>query len=274
MAGLIRILSDLHLGHPGCRIPSAASLRPLFEGVETAVFNGDTVEQRHPALAAAGARHLAELGGLLADTGTRALFIRGNHDPGISDRDHLDLADGRLFLTHGDALFRHLSPWSPQVWRAAPRMEAVRAEYGEARLAADLAAHLECTHRCRELAEGTELEFRKGRLGSLRGAARHLWPPGRPARILTTWLTMPGRAHELLGRHRPGARAILFGHSHFSGVWRRGDRAAVNTGGFVSMLPARIADLEAGGCLVVRRVDESGGRFAPGGELARIALEA
>lgn len=271
MQGPVRILSDLHLGHPGCRIGSVEALRPLIEGVGTVIFNGDTVEQRHPALAAAGARLLGDLQALLAEAGAAGIYLRGNHDPGISALDWLDLAGGRLFLTHGDALFRHLSPWSPKVWKAIPQMEAIRGEYDEADLRGSLATVLDYTHRCRSVAEGTELEFKSGRFKNLRSAARLVWPPGRPVRILGTWLTVPGRAHDFIRQHRPEARAILFGHSHFAGIWRRGGRVAVNTGGFVSVMPARFVDWSGDG-LAVRRVDEADGRFMPGREVARIVL--
>jgi len=271
VAGITRIVSDLHLGHPGCRIRSVGHLRPLFEGAATVVFNGDTVEQRHRLLAPAGARLLAELRSLLDEVGARPVFLRGNHDPEISTLDHLDLAGNRVFVTHGDALFRHLSPWSPKVWKAIPRMEAVRAEYGEERLTTDLASQLECTHRCRALSEGTELEFKTGRLKTLRTLSRIAWPPGRPIRILTTWLTIPGHAHDFSRRYRSESRAILFGHSHFAGVWSRPGRTAINTGGFVSLMPARAVDL-ADGVLTIRRVAESGDAFAPGGVIRRIDL--
>ena len=42
----IRILSDLHLAHPGSRIVNAAQLAPLLDGVKTLIFNGDTSEER------------------------------------------------------------------------------------------------------------------------------------------------------------------------------------------------------------------------------------
>lgn len=271
MEGITRIVSDLHLGHPGCRIRSVAHLRPLLVGAAMVVFNGDTVEQRHRLLAGTGARLLAELDALLDDVGAQRVYLRGNHDPEISTLDHLDLAEGRVFLTHGDALFRHLSPWSPKVWQAIPRMEAVRAEYGEERLATDLDSLLECTHRCRALSEGTELEFKTGRFKTLRTMSRIVWPLGRPVNILKTWLTIPGHAHQFRRRHRPGAKAILFGHSHFAGVWSRSGCSAINTGGYVSVMPARFVDL-CGDELTVRRVVEDGETFHPGSVVRRLDL--
>lgn len=272
MDGLTRVVSDLHLGHPGCRVRSVESLRPLFEGIDTVVFNGDTVEQRHEKLAAKGERLLAELVALLEECGCRPVFLRGNHDPRISDADHLDLGGGRLFVTHGDALFRHLSPWSPKVWPVVPRMEEIRAEYGEERLAGDLAAQFECVQRCRALPKGAESEFKTGRFKTVRTLARMAWPPLRPVRIVKTWLTIPRAAHVFASRYRPDARVILFGHSHFAGVWDREGRTAINTGGFLSMMPARAVDFR-GDELVVRRIDEGSGSCVPGSETKRFELD-
>ena len=43
----IRILSDLHFGHPASIIERPEQLAPLFREAKTVVFNGDTVELRY-----------------------------------------------------------------------------------------------------------------------------------------------------------------------------------------------------------------------------------
>ena len=42
----IRIISDLHLAHPGSSVVDVAQLSPVLEGVKTLIFNGDTIEER------------------------------------------------------------------------------------------------------------------------------------------------------------------------------------------------------------------------------------
>ncbi|MCB1231805.1 MAG: metallophosphoesterase family protein [Verrucomicrobiae bacterium] len=255
----IRVFSDLHLAHPGCRIDAVASLAPLFEGAGTVIFNGDTCEQRHSALIANGRRLLEELRSVLREAGVkRTIFLRGNHDPEISDLDHLDLANGRILVTHGDAIFRHLSPWSPKIWPVIPRMDAIRAEYEEAKLGKDLETRLEYTHRCRTLSAGTGLEFTKsGAFSTFRSLARIAWPPRRPIQILKTWATIPREADEFLERYRPGARLLIFGHTHLPGAWQRHDRTVLNTGGFMSLMPARGIEIR-GGTLEVFSIEERG----------------
>ena len=259
MKSPIRVFSDLHLGHPGCRVKAVEGLRPLFEGAGTVIFNGDTTEQRHSQLVENGARQLAELKALLEVVGTESIFLRGNHDPEISGQDHLELLEGRVLVTHGDALFRHLSPWSPKTRKVIPKMEALRDELGESRLESDLETCLDYVQRCRYLPAGGKMEIRGDGLRSrIASIGRLVWPPGRPVRILQTWATIPRQAHAFLGRYRPEAELLLFGHTHFPGRWKKGNRTAINTGGFVSFSPARCVEL-SGDRIAIRRVRERDG---------------
>lgn len=269
----IRVFSDLHLAHPGCRIESVEALAPLLEGAGTVIFNGDTCEQRHRDWAENGRRKVDRLRSLLDRTGVKeTILLRGNHDPEISEIDHLDLANGRVFLTHGDAIFRHISPWSPKIWPVIPKMEEVRARFGEDRLASDLETCLECTHRCRTLSKGTGAEFQtSGPFATVRSLARIAWPPRRPLRILKTWATIPREAHDFFGRYRPEARVMLFGHTHLPGAWKKRGRLAINTGGFLSILPARGVEI-AGGTIEVFAIEESPKAFRRGKTIRRIEL--
>ncbi len=269
----ILIISDLHLAHPGCRIKSVESLAPLFEGAGTVILNGDTCEQRHRDWLEDGRRQLEKLRALLDRSGVReTILLRGNHDPEISETDHLDLADGRVFATHGDAIFRHLSPWSPKIWPVIPEMEKVRAVFGEERLASDLEARLACAHRCRTLSAGTGNEFETtGRFSTLRSLARIAWPPRRPLGILKTWATIPRDAHDFFDRYRPGARVMLFGHTHLPGYWGKRSRLAINTGGFMSIMPARGVEI-AGEIVEVFAIEETPGAVRRGRTLRRIGL--
>ena len=45
--GPLRVVSDLHLGHPSALVGSVEWLRPLLAGARTVVFNGDTCELAH-----------------------------------------------------------------------------------------------------------------------------------------------------------------------------------------------------------------------------------
>ena len=107
----VRIFSDLHLGHKASRICDVAALMPLFEGAGTVVFNGDTWEELSPAWRGRSGEMCAELRGLLAGAGIDGVFLPGNHDPGEGGVGFVELAGGRIVVTHGDALLRDGAPW-------------------------------------------------------------------------------------------------------------------------------------------------------------------
>ena len=69
--------------------------------------------------------------------------------------------------------------------------------------------------------------------GFFRHLMRYLWPPFRVFRILDCWRRLPGSAVELAERHRPDARILIMGHTHFPGVWKRRGRTVINTGSFL-----------------------------------------
>jgi hypothetical protein len=89
--------------------------------------------------------------------------------------------------------------------------------------------------------------------------------------VLFTWITAPRLAHQFAERHRPASGVVLFGHTHFPGVWRKAERTAINTGGFVAMLPARLVEI-CDSRLICRQIDEFSGGFRMGETVASIAL--
>ena len=108
----VLILSDLHLGHRASRVRDPAELEPLFKPFRTVIFNGDTAEMRTPEDRLIGRKLAADLARVCHHAGCKAIFINGNHDPTISDLNHLDLHGGTLLVTHGDILFLGVAPWS------------------------------------------------------------------------------------------------------------------------------------------------------------------
>lgn len=73
---------------------------------------------------------LGQLRLILADEGRCAVFLPGNHDPVWEGSGFMELAEGRIVITHGDALLRDGAPWkremlaNPEViddlWRRFP----------------------------------------------------------------------------------------------------------------------------------------------------------
>ncbi len=253
MKGLVRILSDLHLGHPASRIDEAAQLLPLLDGAATLVINGDACEQRYRPWKARGEEMLAELRAAASERAVELICLRGNHDPWVSELDYLELADGALVVIHGDGLFRHLSPWSPKVMRLSGEMDKIWQRSDSD----NLDGWCEAVQACRLLKPGQrgDGEEMQG-AGPLTAPFRLIWPPWRVPVMLWCWWTAPRRAEELCARFFPRAKTIVFGHTHWPGQWQRGGRSVINTGGFVSIGGARVVDVDPTvGEATVRKVD-------------------
>ena len=104
------IISDTHLGKPGQ--VNAEALRPVWQGVDELVINGDTAEVQVPWLRGAAVRELDRLEQLTGQDGVKLTLISGNHDAYLTDRRCLQLADGRILVMHGDALHPAVAPWT------------------------------------------------------------------------------------------------------------------------------------------------------------------
>lgn len=263
---MIRILSDLHLGYASSRVQEPAQLAPLVEGTQTVIFNGDTVETRFPRERARARETVKALRELCRAEHARAVFLTGNHDPDVTDTHHTELAGGTVLVTHGDILFHGLSPWSTEAPLLREAHERELAALGDP---ADLPRRLEAMRRAALVLEplGEKL-LPRVKSGLWRTLAEHFWPPSRPLRILTGWAQTPFLANALAARYAPGARCVILGHTHFSGVWRVGGRLVVNTGGFVPLGRPLTAELE-GNTLTVRKIVFAHGQFWPGRAVAR-----
>ena len=260
--GHVRVLSDLHFGHSACVIDEVSQLTPLFEGADTIVFNGDTLEERADPFRPRSEEMLAELEETCRASGVKPVFISGNHDPGAWDVHYLDLADGKVFVTHGDALFDLISPWSKDIARTEDGIRKIRAGYSEEELR-ELDTLMACTKAACKLTHIYEKSGSNGLINKARVLTAEMWPPRRPAAILHSWATAPGKALDLVARHRPDAKAILFGHTHFPGIWQRNGTSALNTGGYLGTLNARAIDIPpAGKTLNYHRVRKRNGSFS------------
>jgi len=97
------VLSDLHLGRPG-GAGGAAAFEALVGDCDRLIVNGDSAELHHEAFRADAERELDRFRDLCVTRGVRVDLIAGNHDPFVSDLRSLELADGAVYITHGDAL--------------------------------------------------------------------------------------------------------------------------------------------------------------------------
>lgn len=225
----IRILSDLHLGHKVSRIERVTALRPLIAGAGTVVFNGDTWQELAERYHERSAEMLAELKDLCAAEGAARVFLSGNHDPGWPGPGWLELAGGRVIVTHGDALLYDSSPWKREILRAGQQVKEIWAQFPAAGHDAEERLRL-----AREIARRLcSVEDPQGR-SFIRRAWDAVRPPQRAFKMIRAWCTQ-GRMGARFCRHYfPQAEALVIGHFHHQGCWRRNGRLIINTGSFVS----------------------------------------
>jgi predicted phosphodiesterase len=231
------ILSDLHLGHRASLIRDPEELIPLIREAKTIVLNGDTAELRHQVDRPVGRGLAASLARVCHSSGAKAIFINGNHDPVISQIDHLDLAGGRILVTHGDILFLGVAPWSRQAYAYRKVHLRVLEQLGPDALLS-FEKRLLATKRTSIKLQMLEEPVTLTRFPGMGLIARQFWPPFRPFMILHAWWTTPKLGAKLLQAFRPDAGYLLIGHTHYPGCWRYDGRVIVNTGSFVLNLGA------------------------------------
>lgn len=236
----IVILSDTHLGPPGRGAVDAANLRPLWRGADELILNGDIAELQDVAHRAAAARQVMKIQALCEIDGVTLTMLPGNHDPMLSDRRHLDLCGGEVFVTHGDALHPAISPWTEERRSLRRLHDDAAARLGvapdrDAKLSiAQFASHL----KWEEMARQDEAEP---------SALRRKWGHAmKIARVLWYWHTLPRAASDFARKYCPHARFFVFGHIHRAGVWKLGGRILINTGSYDFPRNPQAVVIEAG----------------------------
>ncbi len=225
----VRILSDLHLGHKVSRIEEVEALRPLIAGAGTVIFNGDTWQELARPFYERSKVMLGKLRELCREEGAEAVFLSGNHDPGWSGPGWMELADGKIVITHGDALLFDGSPWKREILVNDRRVMELWNEHPDADH--DVEERLRVARKvARELCS---VEHPTGRNILLRAwDAAH--PPVRALKMLEAWFTQAAEGGKFCDRYFPQAEFLVLGHFHRCGSWLAGDRRIINTGSFMA----------------------------------------
>lgn len=241
--GRIVILSDTHMAQRGRGAGSAEALRPLWAGATRVIFNGDTAEARSQRRYDESMQRIEDLKRLTAEDGVQLTLIAGNHDPLVSERDWLELFDGRVLLTHGDLLHPAIAPWSDEnneledEYRRAMEQLDADPDSADAQAKADAARAASVRHWRKQLIE----HYKKSSRGPWRKWVVRF---RKAALVLYYWYAMPRRAMRFAEQHFPDCRFFVFGHIHRPGVWQdhkaeprvadenSGGRIILNTGSF------------------------------------------
>jgi UDP-2,3-diacylglucosamine pyrophosphatase LpxH len=265
----ILVLSDLHLGHPATRLKSAAMLEPLLTYAQTAIFNGDSGELINVERRALVYQRLAELSEVCRRNHVEPVFIAGNHDPVISTAHHWDLFEGKVLVTHGDALHPTIAPWSREAAGLARERRRLLAGAAEPESLAEL---LLLAKRCALVAARYDAGLPPGWAARVELLSRFVRKPWRAAITLRYWARVNDYCRRLQHRHRPNARLMLIGHTHRAGVWRLGNFTLVNTGGFQPLARPLAVILDERRALV-HRVERHSTCFRLGRQVFQLSLE-
>lgn len=222
------IISDTHLSGNGQAAGSADALRPLWQGADELVINGDTAELSDPKWRVDAARQVLRIQELCEEDGVRLTLLSGNHDPLVTDRRFLRLCNGEVFLTHGDMLHPAISPWTSYAKDlrklhedALKQLKLVdRAQLDMQAMAAAHASNLKWEHLASHEPVKHNPLYRK--MDMARKVAKVLW----------FWHRLPKLAAQFAQHYAPDARFFIFGHIHRAGIWRYGEQTIINTGAY------------------------------------------
>jgi predicted phosphodiesterase len=260
------ILSDTHFGRARFAATSPEALRPLWQGCNHLVVNGDVAEIHHPDHWSIAAQQTLRLFDLCEADKVTLTLLSGNHDPFITQTRHLLLANEAVFVTHGDVMHPAVAPWSMRAERMRERRAAVLAALPpESR--ESLEAHLRASQ-----------EASRADWDNLEEQARHSTVPDmllRPMKILQVlwyWRQFPFLAARFMRHHVPAARFAVLGHTHHPGIWNVDGRTIINTGSFGFPGHPRAVIIENDQVLSVRRIRRSGDTYELASEVARFDL--
>lgn len=222
------------------------------------VFNGDTWQELAKPLYQRSREMLGDLQALCREEGAEPIFLSGNHDPGWPGNGWLELAGGRIVITHGDALLPAGSPWKREILTHGSLVETLWQQFPNAR--EDAVERI-------KLARQIALELRSLRHPSGKSLIQRGWdammPPTRALRIINAWTTQGESGTEFCDRYFPQAEFLIIGHFHWDGCWQAGGRRIINTGSFVAPGRAQWVDWNEG-LLSRGQIDKKDGIYQKG----------
>ena len=268
---MIRVLSDLHWGHKASLIKASESLEGLVREADKVIFNGDTLEQKFedsPSRLKKPLPSLAQFRDLLEKWDIEPIFLTGNHDPCISNAHYCELNSGEILVTHGDAIFRSVAPWSSNkkilenaVKRGLARSTATQSFYSYLQMFKD--ASLE--------EHALVQDYDPTVWGKIQIFLRQAWPPTRALTILKCWQEAPEKAVEFVNKFGKTPQFLIIGHTHKPNITKLGSTTVINTGSFLPRPGATALDIDSDG-LTARKIIKRKGRFSTDDIISRFEV--
>lgn len=274
MLGVIRIVSDLHIGHKASIIDSLQALRPLAEGADWLIFNGDTLELKYGDRDASNYNSTEQkrlFDEEVAKWPCKVSVITGNHDPEISEIHSLNILGGQVFVTHGDGLFSDITPWSSNIKnlkKFSTHIDPCATGTTEQHLHDYLVLHKQLAI----IAHQHDKDYNPTLWGKLKIFFHQAWPPTTPFKILKCWREVPDRATSLASRFSLSPKFIVVGHSHYPGIWKRGEQTVINLGSYFPWPGALCIDIDSE-TLKVRKIRKRQNNIRIGRAIASYLLD-
>jgi len=235
----IRILSDLHLGHPASLIDDVEQLRPLIMGAGTVIFNGDTWQELAKTIQSRSGAMLTELKSLCAEEGVETVFLPGNHDPSISDQNFVELDEGRIVILHGQVIFPEVSPWSNYYFAKKKEVKTLLDE--KLPLAKCIDDRFQLAKEVVQLMTPKRWVPKKSKLNYYLNT---VWPPKRFWTLLRVKQTALKASVKFCQEFFPDAKVVVLGHFHRTFSYKSEDLTLINTGAFMSGCHFQYVELE------------------------------
>jgi predicted phosphodiesterase len=250
------ILSDLHMGREPWRA-SAEMLRPLWQGVDHLIINGDVAELLDPRYVDLAEQETLRLQELCEADRVTLTLLAGNHDPDVTDQHFLFLAEQKILITHGDSVHPAIAPWCA----TAPLMQAA---FEKAMAASPLQTHNDLASRLAATKTAARAKWEHVRGGNfhMMGLKRMLRRPMSFFEVLRYWHRFPDDAAAFVEKYAPQSSVLITGHTHKKGIWTRRGKTIINTGGFAFPTTPRRVVIE-GTRIVVHEAIKDGKVYHP-----------
>ncbi len=216
------ILSDIHFCKRSSTVTSVHQLRPLWKGFDALVLNGDTSELHSSTHSESSLLAAEEMKATTGDDGVQLTMICGNHDPTISETEHVWFHDKKTLVFHGHAPIKGVAPWSWRCKHIAEKNHQHLINTGDG-----FEEQLQATRIASTLAA-------TGAFKQHRPKSPHMLMLSVPAayRVLRCWWNYPSIVEQWIEQYAPSAKFVITGHTHHAGIWTRGGITIINTGCF------------------------------------------
>jgi predicted phosphodiesterase len=219
------------------------------------VLNGDTSELHSTASPDASKQATDEIRNAAVEDNVQLTMLCGNHDPDISDREHLWFHNKTTLVFHGHTPVTGVAPWSWRCKYIAENNKKYIQRNGDG-----FKEQLIATRTASTMAA-------TGKFKQHRPKSPYMIMLGIPAtyRVLQCWWKYPSLVADWIKQYAPSAAFVITGHIHHAGIWKRGGITVINTGcfGFPSHPRAVVIDNDV---MQVYRIKKSNNYF----ELGRV----